>query len=64
MKLVLKRIVRESDIPGGFALHTEDGVALPCQVSTSMTSAGQQPVQLTVVFTVNGRDLIVEGDPV
>ncbi len=47
-----------------FGLHTEDGTILPCQISTSMSSESGGPAQVTVVFMVNGRDLIVEGDPV
>jgi hypothetical protein len=45
-----------------FALYTEDGQMLPCQVSTTMHSeAGDGMPRLTVTFNVNGRDLIVEG---
>lgn len=47
-----------------FGLYTDDGTILPCQVSTSMNSEHGGPVQVTVVFTVNGRDLVVEGDPI
>jgi hypothetical protein len=45
-----------------FALYTEDGEVLPCQISTCMLSEPNSLVRLTVVFEVNGRDLIVEGD--
>lgn len=78
MRLVLKRIERTvegtslsdseprhclSGMPGPFALHTEDGVVLPCQVSTSMdSSAGGYPVTLTVTFTVDGVQIRVQGD--
>ena len=45
-----------------FALCTEDGEQLPCQRSTSMSSDGNGIVTLTVVFEVDGRDLLVQGD--
>lgn len=45
-----------------FALHTESGEVLPCQVSTTMLSEAGEPVRLTVVFTVDGDRLAVEGD--
>lgn len=79
MKLVLKRIEKTVEVtalpdpesrhvntgyPGPFALHTEDGQVLPCQISTNMESSVGEPVLLTVMFTVNGRDLVVEGDAV
>lgn len=60
--------VRPRTIPSGdrndgpFALHAENGEILPCQISTSMDSKGGEPVTLTVTFTVDGRDLVVEGD--
>ena len=55
----------ESENNGPFALHTEDGQILPCQVSTTMKSSGRfDPVQLTVTFTVDGTNIRVEGDPV
>jgi hypothetical protein len=44
-----------------FALHTEDGQVLPCQVSTNLASVPGDLVHLTVVFAVNGDDLRVEG---
>ncbi|SDI40342.1 hypothetical protein [Pseudomonas abietaniphila] len=45
-----------------FALFTEAGDLLPCQVSTTLHSeAGRGIPQLTVTFNVDGRDLIVEG---
>jgi len=44
-----------------FALHTEGGEVLPCQVTTSMRSERGQLVQLTVVFAVDGENLRVEG---
>ncbi|WP_225773306.1 hypothetical protein [Pseudomonas sp. Marseille-Q5115] len=78
MKLILKRIERRASPPpsriernlpdmkeqgGPFALHTEDGEVLPCQVRTTMTSAtGWEPVELTVVFRVDGKQLTVVGD--
>lgn len=55
-------------VPGGrdhqtpFALHTEDGAVLPNQLSTTLHSEPGQPVRLTVVFTVDGNNLAVEGD--
>lgn len=52
------------DASSPFALHTESGDLLPCQASTSMLSEPGEPVRLTVVFTVDGRDLVVEGDVV
>lgn len=45
-----------------FALHTESGEVLPCQVSTTMRSEVGQPVRLTVVFNVDGDKLLIEGD--
>lgn len=63
MKLILKRVERPGEVPGPFALHTEDGKMLPCQVSTSMDSCGGgHPVKLTVIFTVDGDNIKVEGD--
>lgn len=79
MKLVLKRIegtieatsLSDSEprhyktgLPGPFALHTEDGALLPCQVSTSLESSGGRghPVSLTVTFTVDGDQIRVQGD--
>lgn len=50
------------DTSSPFALHTEAGEVLPCQVSTTMHSEAGGPVRLTVVFTVNGEGLMVEGD--
>lgn len=55
-------------VPGGrdqlspFALHTENGAVLPNQLSTTLHSEPGQPVRLTVVFTVDGDHLKVEGD--
>lgn len=78
MKLILKRVgddprmirqlgdhrpVEQIEDYRPFGLHTEDGTILPCQVSTSMNSERGGPVQVTVVFTVNGRDLVIQGDP-
>lgn len=63
MKLILKRVERDGEILGPFALHAEDGQMLPCQVSTSMESTGGgRPVKLTVTFTVDGDQIKVEGD--
>lgn len=48
---------------GPFALHSEDGMILPCQISTSMSSTGRhEPVTLTVTFRVDGKNLLVKGD--
>lgn len=47
-----------------FALHTEDGRILPCQASTTLHSEHGDVVRLTVVFTVDGDSLAVEGDVV
>jgi len=45
-----------------FGLFTEAGEMLPCQVSTTLHSeAGRGMPKLTVTFSVDGRDLIVEG---
>lgn len=44
-----------------FALHTDTGEQLPCQVSTSMLSEVSGPVRLTVVFIVDGDKIRVEG---
>jgi hypothetical protein len=44
-----------------FALHTDAGEQLPCQVSTSMLSEASGPVRLTVVFIVDGDKIRVEG---
>ena len=44
-----------------FALHTDSGEILPCQVTTVMKSEGGQLVRLTVVFNVDGDNLRVEG---
>lgn len=65
MKLILSRVgetaaTGRDDRP--FALRTESGELLPCQQSTVMTSKPDGPVLLTVVFEVNGRDVIVHGD--
>ncbi|UQS92508.1 hypothetical protein M5C90_15760 [Pseudomonas chlororaphis subsp. piscium] len=62
MKLVLKRVEREGDMPCPFALHAEDGQILPCQVSTNMDSEGARPPTLTVTFTVDGDQIKVQGD--
>lgn len=78
MKLVLRRIERTVEAtsvsdtgqrhyptgqPGPFALHTDDGTLLPCQVSTSLDSSGcGHPVRLTVTFTVDGDRIRVQGD--
>jgi hypothetical protein len=50
------------ELPAPFALHTEDGQMLPCQVSTSMNSDGGAPVKLTVTFIVDGDKVKVQGD--
>lgn len=44
-----------------FALHMEDGTVLPNQVSTTLHSEPGQPAQVTVVFTVDGDRLVVQG---
>ncbi|NWB20096.1 hypothetical protein HX824_05760 [Pseudomonas sp. D4002] len=76
MKLILKRIEKTVPIQalcdaepkhvgigelGPFALHTEDGQILPCQVSTSMASE-RSTCELTVVFKLDGDKIKVEGD--
>ena len=45
-----------------YALHTEDGQMLPCQVSTIMNSEPNSPVHLTVTFMVDGDRVRVQGD--
>ena len=45
-----------------YALHSEDGQMLPCQVSTIMSSEPNSPVRLTVTFTVDGDRVRVQGD--
>lgn len=78
MKLVLKRIEgtiestslsdcepqhHKTGLSGPFALHTEDGALLPCQVSTNLdSSGGGHPVRLTVTFTVDGDRIRVKDD--
>ncbi|UQB29956.1 hypothetical protein I9H06_16440 [Pseudomonas tremae] len=65
MKLILSRVgeVSATGVDARpFALCTEAGEVLPCQQSTVMTSKPDGPVLLTVVFEVNGRDVIVRGD--
>jgi hypothetical protein len=49
-------------MPAPYALHTEDGQMLPCQVSTVVTSEPNSPVRLTVTFTVDGDKIKVQGD--
>lgn len=44
-----------------FALHTDAGEILPNQVSTAMVSQANDLVRVTVVFTVDGDSLRVEG---
>lgn len=44
-----------------FALHTEAGEILPCQVSTALASQESDLVRLTVVFLVDGDRICVEG---
>lgn len=60
--LITRRPERESIDDRPFALCTEDGQQLPGQQSTSMTSDGDGMVKLTVVFRVDGRHVLVEGD--
>ncbi|WP_116865667.1 hypothetical protein [Pseudomonas syringae] len=65
MKLILARLGEVSETGMNsrpFALCTEAGEVLPGQQSTVMTSKPDGPVLLTVVFEVNGRDVIVHGD--
>lgn len=77
MRLVLKRIERAVEatslsdsepqhyltgMPGPFALHTEDGQLLPCQVRTDMSSEPCGPVTLTVTFRLDGDKIKVQGD--
>lgn len=44
-----------------FALFTEAGDMLPCQVSTTLHSEACGIPKLTVTFSVNGKDVVVEG---
>ncbi|KFE50132.1 hypothetical protein [Pseudomonas syringae] len=77
MKLILKRVGEDSrqyqpitshhnpeQLPDSrpFALCTENGQQLPGQQTTSMTSDGDGMVKLTVVFRVDGTQVLVEGD--
>lgn len=79
MNLILKRIDRsliatsldgdveliqgERRLNAPFALHTEDGQVLPCQLSTSLESGkGAGFPVLTVTFAVDGLSVVVEGD--
>lgn len=55
-------VLGKPDASSPFALHTESGDLLPCQVSTTMRSEPGEPVRLTVVFTVDGDKLMVQGD--
>lgn len=50
------------DKQGPFALYTEAGELLPCQVSTAMESKSGDIVRLTVTFFVDGEKVRVEGD--
>lgn len=66
MKLVLKR-VGEDPSPSDsdhrpFGLFTDSGEMLPCQVNTSLYSENGDIPKLTVVFNVDGRELMIEGD--
>lgn len=66
MKLTLKR-VGEEPAPGEldyrpFGLFTESGEMLPCQASTSLYCEPDNIPQLTVVFNVDGRNVMIEGD--
>jgi len=75
MKLVLKRagadprsVIPLSDFGRRvvdhrpFALHDEQGSILPCQVSTSTGSDSDGSPILTVVFRMDGQDLLIQGD--
>lgn len=64
MKLILKRYGEKPEGLDGrpFALHTEDGEILPCQVSTSLNSSHSEYPTVTVVFQAVGDQLIIEGD--
>ncbi|MGS0546541.1 hypothetical protein ACU8WE_28905 [Pseudomonas parakoreensis] len=62
MNLILKRVEREGAEPCPFALYTEEGEMLPCQVSTALDSKGARPPTLTVTFTVDGDRIKVQGD--
>lgn len=78
MKLVLKRVEPRLDASSldeirtvsgektnnrPFALHTEDGQVLPCQISSIMVSEPCKMVELTVKFIIDGKNLRLEGDP-
>jgi hypothetical protein len=54
-------VLGEPEKHAPFALHTEAGEVLPCQVSTAMLSERGELVRLTVVFNVDGNNLCVEG---
>ncbi|WP_206683083.1 hypothetical protein [Pseudomonas baltica] len=51
----------ETDKQSPFALYTDSGEMLPCQVSTALVSDAGGFAQLTVVFTVDGDNLRVQG---
>ena len=51
----------ETDKQSPFALYTESGEMLPCQLSTALVSDGGGIAQLTVVFTVDGDKVRVQG---
>lgn len=64
MKLILKRYGEKPEGLDGrpFALHTEDGEILPCQVSTALNSSADGVPTVTVIFQAVGEDLIIQGD--
>lgn len=64
MKLILKRCgVKPEGLDNRpFALYTESGEMLPCQVSTSLNSTSMEYPTVTVVFQAMGGGLIIEGD--
>lgn len=77
MKLILKRVgedprlmrtledgreYRDIPDPRPLALCAESGEQLPCQISTSLNSSGDHPLRVTVVFDVDGNNVVIQGD--
>lgn len=64
MKLILKRCgEKPKGIDGRpWALHSEDGQLLPCQVSVTLHSTADECPKVAVVFQAIGGDFVIEGD--
>jgi hypothetical protein len=48
--------------PGPFALHTEDGQILPCQLITEVRSEPGRVPTLTVTFQLDGDRIKFQGE--